>query len=122
MAKEQNFEWWQGNNGILAFDVDPATIEDALTSLSGCTVRWQVFEVIEGIPNVGVPLLSKVSPTNIDITSPSAMLFEVTLIRADTLNLFAPKTYYHEAEVEDASGKMVTVTYGNMKLHYTAIR
>jgi hypothetical protein len=122
MAKEQNFDWWQGNNGILAFDIDPATLEEALTSLSGCTVRWQVFEIIEGKPNVGVPLITKVSPTNIEITDAPTMLFEVTLIRADTLNLFAPKTYYHEAEVQDAGGKIVTVTYGNMKLHYTGIR
>jgi hypothetical protein len=122
MAKEENFEWWQGNNGILAFDVDPATIEDALTSLSGCTIRWQVFEIVDGVPNVGVPIITKVSPTNIDITSPSEMLYEVTLARVDTLNLFAPKEYYHEAEVEDATGKRVTTTYGKMKLHFTGIR
>jgi hypothetical protein len=104
----QNFSVAAGNAVPITFDVGP----DGVNTLTDCTIVWKVYNQAFGEPN-GDPIISKTSPSDgIEIVDPIYQVFEVDLVKADTLELLG--NYYHEATVIDALGNESTPTVGIM--------
>lgn len=107
-AKNQNFEMFCGDTHEL-----PVTVRDssgALKDITGAAVAWALAKSVKCDPE-----FTKATGSGIALTDPSNGLFTVTLNPADTLNL-CPGDYYHEAEVTDSSGRVVTVMTGRVRL------
>ena len=115
MTIQQDFSIPSGDDVVLNFTVS----DDQMSSLSGATVRWRAYHQKFTVP-YGEPVISKQTGGNgITITNAANRLFDVSISESDTQNLTG--RYYHEAEVEDASGNKSTVTIGIMTITLTKI-
>ena len=108
-AKGQNFEMWQGDDKVLRVTVvDDA---DVPVDISGSTIKWVIYKRTG--ENV---VLSKTLASGIALTVPASGIFEITLDRADTLNLLG-NSFNHEAELSDASNNRSTIFTGTVAIH-----
>lgn len=115
----QNFEISAGDDLILTFQAEGIDSPDA--TLYGATVKWWAARTREDAPeNVVIEKSTEDSPSDVEIVDPEALIFTVTLHRNDTLELF--RDYYHECQIIDADGKVLTVTAGTMTVRRTLIR
>jgi len=101
--KEQNFEIWQGDHKRLVFEVED--VDD----LIGSTAIWKAGETVRG------PHRIRKEAHSIEGKS-----VEIRLNPEDTLEI-PPSRYYHELEITDGSGKVVTAAIGQMRLFETLI-
>ena len=103
----------QGDTVALDFSI--VDDDDDPVNLTGATVRWQLSrrERLE-------PIVQKISGSGITVTDAVGGLFTVDLAPSDTEDLYG--TYYHEAEVTDASGNISTVRTGEIVINRGLIR
>lgn len=115
----QNFEISAGDDLILTFQAEAIDTPDP--TLYGATVKWWAARSRSDLPDEAVIQKStEDSPSDVEIVDPEALIFTVTLHRDDTIELF--RDYYHECQVIDADGKVLTVTAGTMTVRRTLIR
>jgi hypothetical protein len=115
----QNFEISAGDDLILTFQAEDASSPDP--TLYGATIKWWAARSADAAPeDVVIEKSTEDSPSDVEIVDPEALIFTVTLHRADTIELF--RDYYHECQVIDAEGKVLTVTAGTMTVRRTLIR
>jgi len=111
----QDVELWAGDTKQLVVTVtdDAGDPKD----LTGATVRW----ILQGRPADSSPLLDKDNDAKggVTIVDAAGGVFRVDLSPEDTEEL-SPRTYYHEAEVTDASGNISTVLIGSLVIHRSA--
>ncbi len=109
----QNFDMVKGN------DVDVAIIVRDLAGnikdITGATVKFAM-----AVDRESVPILTKATPTEIELTNPTGGEFTVHIDPADTTNL-AEGMYVFEAETTDQSGNLVAVTLGRILLYNSII-
>ena len=78
----------------------------AVVDLSGATIQWKLAKTA-GSDN---PQVSKSTTSGITVTDAANGVFQVSVDATDTADLSG--TYYHEAEVIDASSNKTTVMAG----------
>lgn len=100
-ATEQNFTLVAGDSAKLKFPTVDAN-GDAF-ALAGSTIKWQLAK-----DSRGPALITK--ETALGITLDGASTFDVELSPADTIGLLGE--HYHEAEITDVAGNVVTVAKG----------
>lgn len=89
------------------------TVRDELAvvvDLTGASIQWKLAKS----PASQSTKISKSTTSGITITDATNGVFQVSLDAADTANLSG--TYYHEAEVLDASSNKTTVMSGYVDL------
>lgn len=106
----QNFEIYKGDD--LTLQVTVKNADGTAKDLTGATIKWQLSTGVNATP----ALISKQNGSGITITDAVNGIFEVAIAQADTSSLAAKDTYYHEAEVVDASAKKSTVLTGTAKI------
>jgi len=108
-AENQDFTITRGDHAQLLITVRDS--DDNPKLLTGATINWQCAPR-EVSATAIISKISGVSPSEIDIVGGSPDdEFIVFLVPADTI-LLTEKFYYHEAEVTDINGNIVTVTRG----------
>jgi hypothetical protein len=111
-----DFTMYVGDSFVLSVSVVDEAGEPV--DITGTTVRWQMAHKVKDI----LPLVSKTTEGagGILISDGPGGVFEVTIDPEDTEG-FKAKSYYHEAEVDDA-GVVSTVMTGTGTLLPTLIR
>ncbi len=109
----QNFDMVKGN------DVDVAIIVKDLAGnikdISNSTVKFAM-----AVDRDSTSILTKVTPTEIELTDPVSGEFTIHIDPADTTNL-AEGMYVFEVETTDQSGNIVAVTLGRILLYNSII-
>lgn len=111
----QNFSVDAGDDTDINVDVDP----DVGVTLLGSTVYWTVFAQKFSIP-FGDPVLRKVSDHGLLVTDADQLKFTISLSATDTADLKG--NYYHETQIVDTTGNVVTVNQGIMTVKATVNR
>ena len=112
MSDRQNAVVDAGNDCVLAFTITA----DAGVTLNGAQIDWYMAATrFDGVDYVAIHKSTETVPGG--ITQTGDLTFSVALDAADTAELGGD--YYHEAEVEDASGNIVTVTVGHISVRRT---
>jgi hypothetical protein len=117
-----------GDDRVLRF---VATEDDNTTpiDLTGYNVRWELFAWSSG-PKYGVPdttptVVKSSSVGGITVTDPAGGIVEVALAAQDTANLVpAGQTtamHWHELQVTDATGKIITGATGHFLITFQRV-
>lgn len=102
---------------------DDKTISIAISNPDAAIITGGVAKYVLATAPLGRVLVSKSSPTGINIvagTPPVALVLQVGLNNDDTADL-PPGDYYHEAMLELAAGPLVTVMSGTVRLDPASI-
>lgn len=94
------FEMYSGDTRTLTVTVRDTS--GAAVDLTGATARWALAKKVGQ-----AALVSKSTGSGIELTDAANGEFTVTLDPADTADLVGD--YWHEAEVTDSAGRVVTV-------------
>ncbi len=117
---DQDFSMVSGDSRRLRIKV---WLDDAMTTpkdLTGSSsVRWEMHTAPPQDAG-SAPLVQKSLASGISLVDPQNGEFLVTLSPADTETIDAG-TYYHESEVIDSAGDVITVTIGEVVLYADAI-
>lgn len=112
---DQNLELWEARSEALNITLYE---DDGVTrfNLHSTTANWAVSSVYDR----SVALLRKTSETGggIEITSEVNGLLTIFLVPADTDGL-GGQPYYHELEIIDGAGAIITVLTGALTVHKT---
>lgn len=111
-ATGQNFEMYQGDDKILRVTV--LDDDDNAVDITGTTIAWGIYRRTQG--NI---VLNKNTSSGISLTAPGSGIFEINLIRANTLSLQG--RYLHEAEMTDLNGNHSTLFTGTVLIHKSLI-
>lgn len=115
---EQNFQLHAGNDRDITITCTTSDGVDLDLSASGLTITW----ILLNHPLSVNPLISKTSPTEIDLPSPLTNQYVLHLVAADTVTVspFAyivpPGVYYHGSVLEDANGNRTTLLHGTVEI------
>lgn len=109
----QNFEMVQGNDADIAIVVRDSA--DVIKDISNSTIKFSIAKTRDD-----VPIFTKVTPTQIELTDPANGVFTVHIDPADTTDLES-RVYVFEAETTDQSGNIVAVTLGRILLYKSII-
>lgn len=109
-AIDQNFELWSGNHATLTIPVLNAA--GAVVPITGAAIKWVLSKAVDS-----AALVTKTVGAGVTITNGAGGIFTVALLPADTSSLWG--IYYHEAEVTDGSGNIVTVLTGQADIQPT---
>jgi len=91
-----------------------ATAKDkqgVIVDITGVTINWNMRER----DVTGAIILSKVTPTEINIVDAAAGRFNVNIDAVDTAALLL-KYYFHEGQITDGSGNITTSFQGMIQL------
>ena len=105
-ATAQDFEMRKGDTKILEFTVKDS--DGAVVDITGATAKWEAAQAVTA--STKDIAKSGISPS--DATNGK---FQVTISPSDTSSL-NPGRFYHEAELTDASSRVITVAVGQMTL------
>jgi len=103
----QNIEIYQGDTRTLTVTV--YDLDGNITSIAGSTLKWVVYKLSTSAIHI-----SKTTGDGITITDGPNGLFEIALLKVDTLNLLG--NYNHECELVDESGNISTIFTGYFKI------
>lgn len=109
-----DFEMFAGDTPTLGFTVADANGDPM--DLNGATIRWQAARSVNSRP----PLIEKSIGSGISVTNAALGQFDVALAATDTENLRG--ALYHEAEIIDDQGNVITVIAGTMTVTPTLIK
>jgi hypothetical protein len=106
----QDFEMFRGDDATLVISVKNA--DGSPKNLTGSTaIRWAMSRS----PSDDVALISKTLGSGVSYIDQIGGVFQVQIAAADTEDL-SPRSYYHEAEVTDASNRKSTVLIGTVAI------
>lgn len=122
MPEETNItkadELFTGTDKLLQFTVVDAA--GAVVDISGWALKWTLFT--RPVPSAGATaLLSKTTPTVINITDGQNGICQVSLTDADTDDLIGDALYYHELRRTD-SGLEDVLAYGTVWLRQSPVK
>lgn len=104
MMQQQNFIMCSGDTRTLTVTVNDRVTGDPI-DLTGASIAWVLAK-----NNKSTAEIEKSVGSGITVATPASGVFVVTINPADTTDLDG--IYYHEAQVTDASGRVVTVMRG----------
>lgn len=112
---------WRISVVVYRCDVDYKFVLDAQKrkipkSIVGCSAQWQIATEVGGSP-----LLSKSTPSEIVLSDPENGLLVITVPKNETATLDVGQ-YWHEVQIEDASGNRTTVLQGKLTVANQLIR
>ncbi len=110
----QNFELVSGNDKVLRFTTKDE--DGAIVDLTGSTIIW----ALAASDKAKKRIIEYTSPVQVTLTDPTAGLFEVAILSADTEPL-KERDYYHEARMTNALGRKITLAYGTVSLRSNVI-
>lgn len=111
-ATGQNFDMFQGDDKILRVTV--LDDDDNAVDITGATIAWGVYR-----RTPETVILTKTTSSGISLTAPGSGIFEINLIRGNTLNLRG--IYNHEAEMIDLNNNHSTILTGIVEIYKSLI-
>lgn len=119
--KAQNVEHWSGDDLVIRFTVKDAA--GAAVDLDGASARWFLAKVATSRADSNI-LIRKSTDDDQEMWIDQPATFHrihVRLVPSDTEDVAPNANLYHECEVVLASGEVLTVAIGKMKLNPTVI-
>lgn len=112
---------WKISVVVYRADVDYKFILDSAKrkipkSITGASAIWQLATEVGA-----TALLTKETPTDVLLSDPENGLLVVTVPKTET-SAIAVGTYWHELQIEDASGNRTTVFQGRLTVANQLIR
>lgn len=114
-----SFEMFAGDTKRLHFTITSGPPSNTPLDIQDATVRWQASKGTLARFST-IPVLTKTVGTGLEITDAFSGAITVELVPEDTEALKG--TFYHEVEIEDASGDISTAFTGEFIVKPNLIR